>query len=181
LRSTQAFRAAELLIGDKDEVVGVATGDMGIAKNGRPKADFTRGMELRAKKTILAEGARGSLTKQIVERYALNKDSDHQKYGIGIKELWEARPEVFRAQALPVVLQRLGEGSQPMCVQVLSALAVPAGPPADRRAQGRSWQSGFAPGRATDYRKGVSRRWRTALRAIRLRCLDCRYRHPKLA
>jgi electron-transferring-flavoprotein dehydrogenase len=88
------FPASEVLIGDKDEVVGVATDDMGIAKNGRPKADFTRGTELRAKYTILAEGARGSLTKQIVERYALNKDSDHQKYGIG---LLEVRPEVFRS------------------------------------------------------------------------------------
>ena len=90
------FPAAELLIGDNGEVVGVATGDMGIAKTGEPKADFTRGMELRAKYTIMAEGARGSLTKQTIERYALNKDSDHQKYGLGVKELWQVRPEVFR-------------------------------------------------------------------------------------
>ena len=90
------FPAAEVLIGDKGEVVGVATGDMGVAKNGEPKAEFTRGMELRAKYTILAEGARGSLTKQTIERYALNKDSDHQKYGLGVKELWQVRPEVFR-------------------------------------------------------------------------------------
>src|SRR3954451_22657947 len=87
------FPAAELLIGDNGEVVGVATGDMGIAKSGEPKADFTRGMELRAKYTILAEGARGSLTKRTIERYALNKDSDHQKYGLGGKELWQGRPE----------------------------------------------------------------------------------------
>ena len=53
-------------------------------------------MELRAKYTILAEGARGSLTKQTIERYALNKDSDHQKYGLGVKELWQVRPEMFR-------------------------------------------------------------------------------------
>ena len=53
-------------------------------------------MELRAKYTILAEGARGSLTKQTIERYALNKDSDHQKYGLGVKELWQVRPEKFR-------------------------------------------------------------------------------------
>ena len=91
------FPAAELLIGDNGEVVGVATGDMGIAKTGEPKADFTRGMELRAKYTIMAEGARGSLTKQTIERYALNKDSDHQKYGLGVKELWQVRPEVFRS------------------------------------------------------------------------------------
>jgi len=90
------FPAAELLIGDNGEVVGVATGDMGVAKDGEPKPDFTRGMELRAKYTILAEGARGSLTKQTIARYALNKDSDHQKYGLGVKELWQVRPEVFR-------------------------------------------------------------------------------------
>ena len=54
-------------------------------------------MELRAKYTILAEGARGSLTKQTIDRYALNKDSDHQKYGLGVKELWQVRPEVFRS------------------------------------------------------------------------------------
>src|SRR3954465_4025751 len=90
------FPAAEVLTGDKGAVVGVATGDMGVAKTGEPKPDFTRGMELRAKYTILAEGARGSLTKQTIERYALNKDSDHQKYGLGVKELWQVRPEVFR-------------------------------------------------------------------------------------
>ena len=90
------FPAAEVLTGDKGEVVGVATGDMGVAKNGEPKGEFTRGMELRAKYTILAEGARGSLTKQTIERYALNKDSDHQKYGLGVKELWQVRPEMFR-------------------------------------------------------------------------------------
>jgi electron-transferring-flavoprotein dehydrogenase len=53
-------------------------------------------MELRAKYTVFAEGARGSLTKQLVERYELNRDSDHQKFGIGVKELWQVRPEVFR-------------------------------------------------------------------------------------
>src|SRR3954454_21338709 len=90
------FPAAEGLTGDKGEVGGVATGDMGVGKDGEPKGEFTRGMELRAKYTILAEGARGSLTKQTIERYALNKDSDHQKYGLGVKELWQVRPEVFR-------------------------------------------------------------------------------------
>ena len=91
------FPAAEILTGDKGEVVGVATGDMGVGKNGEPKGEFTRGMELRAKYTILAEGARGSLTKQAIERYELNRDSDHQKYGLGVKELWQVRPEVFRS------------------------------------------------------------------------------------
>src|SRR5215211_1259790 len=66
------FPAAEVLTGDNGEAVGVATGDMGVGKNGEPKGEFTRGMELLAKYTILAEGARGSLTKQTIERYALN-------------------------------------------------------------------------------------------------------------
>src|SRR4051794_2147199 len=91
------FPAAEVLTGDKGEVVGVATGDMGVAKTGGPKGEFTRGMELRAKYTILAEGARGSLTKQTIDRYDLNRTSDHQKYGLGVKELWQVRPDVFRS------------------------------------------------------------------------------------
>jgi electron-transferring-flavoprotein dehydrogenase len=91
------FPAAEMLTGDRGEVVGVATGDMGTGKDGRPKPEFARGMELHAKYTILAEGARGSLTKQIIDRYGLNKDSDHQKYGLGVKELWQVRPELFRS------------------------------------------------------------------------------------
>jgi electron-transferring-flavoprotein dehydrogenase len=90
------FPGAEMLAGEDGEVVGVATGDMGIGRDGEPRADFTRGMELRARYTILAEGARGSLTRQAIERYALNRDSDHQKYGLGVKELWQVRPEAFR-------------------------------------------------------------------------------------
>ena len=89
------FPAAEVLVED-GKVVGIATGDMGIGRDGEPNASFTRGMELRAKYTIFAEGARGSLTKQMVERYGLNSGRDHQKYGIGIKELWEIRPENHR-------------------------------------------------------------------------------------
>ncbi|MDF2971727.1 MAG: electron transfer flavoprotein-ubiquinone oxidoreductase, partial [Microvirga sp.] len=89
------FPAAEVLVED-GKVVGVATGDMGISRNGEPNANFTRGMELRAKYTIFGEGARGSLTKQMVERFGLNAGKDHQKYGIGIKELWQVKPEHFR-------------------------------------------------------------------------------------
>ncbi|HZW46188.1 MAG TPA: electron transfer flavoprotein-ubiquinone oxidoreductase [Microvirga sp.] len=89
------FPASEVLIED-GRVVGVATGDMGIGRNGEPNANFTRGMELRAKYTIFGEGARGSLTKQMVERYGLNEGRDHQKYGIGIKELWQVDPSKFR-------------------------------------------------------------------------------------
>ena len=89
------FPASETLVED-GVVVGIATGDMGIAKSGDHRGDFTRGMELRGKYTILAEGARGSLTKQVIDRYKLNKGSDHQKYGLGVKELWQIQPEKFR-------------------------------------------------------------------------------------
>jgi len=89
------FPASEVLVED-GKVVGIATGDMGVSRNGEPNANFTRGMELRAKYTIFGEGARGSLTKQMVERFGLNQGRDHQKYGIGIKELWQVKPEHFR-------------------------------------------------------------------------------------
>ena len=89
------FPAAETLIED-GKVVGIATGDMGIGRDGQPKGEFARGMELRGKYTILAEGARGSLTKQTISRFELNRNSDHQKYGLGIKEIWQVRPEHFR-------------------------------------------------------------------------------------
>ena len=89
------FAAAEVLY-DDGRVVGIATGDMGIGRNGEPNANFTRGMELRARYTVFAEGARGNLAKEVVARFALNKDRDHQKYGIGIKELWEVRPDKHR-------------------------------------------------------------------------------------
>jgi electron-transferring-flavoprotein dehydrogenase len=87
------FAAAELLYGDKGEVVGIATGDMGIAKDVTAKPGFTRGMELRGKYVLFAEGARGSLTKQLVQRFGLEKGRDPQKYGIGLKELWQVPPE----------------------------------------------------------------------------------------
>jgi electron-transferring-flavoprotein dehydrogenase len=89
------FPAAEVLIED-GKVVGIATGDLGIGRDAEPKSDYTRGMELRGKYTVLAEGARGSLTKQIIARYELNAGRDHQKYGLGIKELWQVQPDKFR-------------------------------------------------------------------------------------
>ncbi len=89
------FAATEMLYGDKGEVVGVATGDMGIGRDGKPKANFTRGMELRGKYVLLAEGARGSLTKQIVARFKLDEGRDPQKYGIGLKEIWQVDPARF--------------------------------------------------------------------------------------
>ena len=82
------FAAAELLEED-DRIVGVATGDMGIGKDGQPTENYQRGMELRAPYTLFAEGCRGSLTKQLMVRYRLRDGVDPQTFAIGIKELWE--------------------------------------------------------------------------------------------
>src|SRR5487761_530302 len=89
------FAAAEVLF-ENDAVVGVATGDMGVAKDGHHKAGFARGMELRGKYTLFAEGARGSLSKVLIERFALAQDREPQKFGIGLKELWQVAPAQFR-------------------------------------------------------------------------------------
>jgi electron-transferring-flavoprotein dehydrogenase len=89
------FAAAELLF-ENSAVAGVATGDMGLAKDSHPKASFTRGMELRGKYTLFAEGARGNLTKMLIERYALAQNRQPQKFGIGLKELWQVAPEKHR-------------------------------------------------------------------------------------
>ena len=86
------FSAAEVLYDENGRVKGVATGDMGIGRDGKPKAGFTPGVELHAKYTLFAEGARGSLSKKLIERFNLREGSDPQKYGIGIKELWEVDP-----------------------------------------------------------------------------------------
>ncbi|MGO9396890.1 MAG: electron transfer flavoprotein-ubiquinone oxidoreductase [Xanthobacteraceae bacterium] len=90
------FAAAELLF-ENGAVAGVATGDMGIAKDGHHKSGFARGMELRAKYTLLAEGARGSLSKELIARFGLAQDRQPQKYGIGLKELWQVTPENFQS------------------------------------------------------------------------------------
>ncbi len=86
------FAAAEVLHGENGEVLGVATGDMGVDREGAPRDGFTRGMELRGKYTFFAEGARGSLTKGLIERFALSEGRDPQKYGVGLKELWQLDP-----------------------------------------------------------------------------------------
>lgn len=91
------FAAAEILYGDQGEVIGVATGDMGISKAGEVKDGFTRGMELRAKYTLFAEGARGSLTKTLIKKFNLDSNSDVPKFGIGIKELWQVAPDKHKA------------------------------------------------------------------------------------
>ena len=90
------FAATEVLFDPHEAVAGIATGDMGLAKDGHRKASFTRGMELRAKYTLLAEGARGSLSKSLIKRFALDADREPQKFGIGLKELWEVAPERHR-------------------------------------------------------------------------------------
>src|SRR3954471_8660880 len=82
------FAAVETLYDDHGAVRGIATGDMGVAKDGTPKDSFTRGMELLAKSSLFAEGARGSLTKQLIAKFALDKDCDPGKFGIGLKEVW---------------------------------------------------------------------------------------------
>jgi electron-transferring-flavoprotein dehydrogenase len=87
------FAAAEVLYGANGEVVGVATGDMGIGRDHQPRENFTRGMELRAKYTLLAEGVRGSLTKTVIARFGLDRDRDPPKFGIGLKELWQVTTE----------------------------------------------------------------------------------------
>ena len=87
------FAAAEVLYDANGAVAGIATGDMGVGKDGKPKEGFTRGMELRGKYTLLAEGARGSLSKQIIDRFELARDREPQKFGIGLKELWKVAPE----------------------------------------------------------------------------------------
>ena len=89
------FAATELLIGGKGEVEGIVTGDMGVGRDGKPKPSFARGMELRGKYVLLAEGARGSLSKQAIARYALDAKSESQKYGIGLKELWQVAEDRF--------------------------------------------------------------------------------------
>src|SRR5882757_7757205 len=86
------FAATEVLF-DNGAVTGVATGDMGIAKHGAPRGDFTRGMELRAKYTLFAEGARGSLSKILISNYGLDRGRQPQKFGLGLKELWQVAPD----------------------------------------------------------------------------------------
>ncbi|MBK8964438.1 MAG: electron transfer flavoprotein-ubiquinone oxidoreductase [Candidatus Competibacteraceae bacterium] len=86
------FAAAEVLYNDEGAVVGVATGDMGLNREGQPTDQFAPGMELRARYTLFAEGCRGSLTKTLFERFNLREGVDPQTYGIGIKELWEVDP-----------------------------------------------------------------------------------------
>ncbi|OBV40949.1 electron transfer flavoprotein-ubiquinone oxidoreductase [Janthinobacterium psychrotolerans] len=90
------FPAAEILYNDDGSVKGVATGNMGVKRDGEPGPDFQLGMELHAKYTLFAEGARGHLGKQLMAKYDLNAGKDPQSYGIGIKELWEIDPALHQ-------------------------------------------------------------------------------------
>src|ERR1700687_3488166 len=86
------FAAAEVLYDEAGRVRGVATGDMGIGRNGERTPRYTPGVELIARETLFAEGCRGSLTKKMIERFHLRSGCDPQTYAIGIKELWEVEP-----------------------------------------------------------------------------------------
>ena len=91
------FAAAEVLYHEDGSVKGVATGDLGIGRDGKHTENYQVGMELHAKQTIFAEGCRGSLTKTLMQKFNLRESSDPQAYGIGIKELWEVKPERHQA------------------------------------------------------------------------------------
>jgi len=87
------FAAAEVLFDDQGSVMGIATGDMGIGKNGEHSTRYQPGMELHAKYTLFAEGCRGNLGKMLQDKFALREGRDPQVYGIGLKELWEVAPD----------------------------------------------------------------------------------------
>ncbi len=87
------FAAAEVLYDEDGAVIGIATGDMGLNKDGTPGDGFTAGVEIHARQTVFAEGCHGSLTKKLIKKYDLRRESDPQTYGLGVKELWEIAPE----------------------------------------------------------------------------------------
>ena len=91
------FAAAEVLFDAEGRVTGVATGDAGISATGDRKDSYEPGMELHARYTVFAEGSRGHLGRQLIDRYGLDDGRDPQHYGLGIKELWEVQPEKFQA------------------------------------------------------------------------------------
>jgi electron-transferring-flavoprotein dehydrogenase len=108
------FPAAEVLYDDRGAVRGVATGDMGVARDGTHKPDYAPGMELHAKYTLFAEGCRGSLSQELMQKFNLRDGIDPQKYGIGLKELWQVAPEkhqkglVIHSQGWPLDAQTGG-------------------------------------------------------------------------
>ena len=90
------FAASEVLYKADGSVKGVATNDLGIGRDGKPKDSFERGMEFHARVTLFGEGCHGSLTKQVIKKFDLRRDSQNQTYALGIKEVWEVQPEKFK-------------------------------------------------------------------------------------
>ena len=90
------FAAAKIIYDDHNRVCGVITGEMGLSKDGTHKPEYSEGMELRAKYTLFAEGCRGSLSEQLIKHYDLRNGVDPQTYGLGIKEIWEVKPELHQ-------------------------------------------------------------------------------------
>ncbi|XXG91289.1 electron transfer flavoprotein-ubiquinone oxidoreductase [Neisseria sp. Ec49-e6-T10] len=88
------FAASEVLYHEDGSVKGIATGDMGVGKNGEQTANYQIGMELHARQTVFAEGCRGSLSGQIIKQFNLDKNCQPQTYGLGVKEIWEVDPSV---------------------------------------------------------------------------------------
>ena len=89
------FAASEIVYAHDGSVKGVATNDLGIGRDGKPKSSFERGMEFHARVTLFAEGCHGSLTKKVIKKYDLRRDSQPQTYALGLKEVWEVLPENF--------------------------------------------------------------------------------------
>ncbi|KAF0504902.1 Electron-transferring-flavoprotein dehydrogenase [Gigaspora margarita] len=110
------FAASEILYNDDGSVCGIATNDMGLDKNFKPKENFERGMNFKAKVTLLAEGCHGSLTKTLMRKFNLREGRQPQTYGIGIKEVWEIVPEkhkpgfVFHSMGYPLDSKTYGGG-----------------------------------------------------------------------
>jgi electron-transferring-flavoprotein dehydrogenase len=110
------FAAAEILYDEHGAVMGVATGDMGVARDGTHKDSYTPGLELHAKYTFFAEGVRGHLSKQLIRQFKLDEDSQPQIYGLGIKELWDIDPTkhvpgtVIHTQGWPLTSESNGGG-----------------------------------------------------------------------
>ncbi|KAI1406164.1 hypothetical protein F4819DRAFT_287947 [Hypoxylon fuscum] len=110
------FAASEVLYKPDGSVLGVATNDLGIGRDGKPKDSFERGMEFHARVTLFAEGCHGSLTKQVIKKFDLRRDSQHQTYGLGVKEVWEIQPEKFHkgevvhSMGYPLPLDTYGGG-----------------------------------------------------------------------
>ncbi|KAI9762113.1 MAG: hypothetical protein M4579_000593 [Chaenotheca gracillima] len=90
------FAASEVLYKSDGSVQGVATNDLGVSRSGKAKPNFERGMEFHARITLFAEGCHGSLTKQVIKKFDLRRDSEAQTYGLGLKEVWEVQPEKFQ-------------------------------------------------------------------------------------